>query len=166
MNQVFAMNVGPKKNKFQFEADAVNKFYVWPFLKTSLNKSSKFSNEIKITLTDRGFQIGHGTKKLLPEYDEIRANNYQWMVWADARYQYSPPDGVYCSFSFIPINKEDHNQGYKLMIPRNENNPYLIANRSNPWPFHTKLICTSVKRHGIEDETKSTWYFDDPKDVK
>ena len=165
MSQTFAMNVGPKRNKFQFECDAVNKFYVWPFIKSSLNKTKKFSNEVKITLTERGFQIGHGMKKLLPEYDEIRHNSYQWMVWADNRYIQSPPDGVYCSFSFIPVNKTDHSHGYKIMVERGERNPYLLANRSNPWPW-TKLICTSVKRHGTEDETKSVWFFDDPKDFK
>lgn len=81
------------------------------------------------------------------------------MVWADSRYIQSPPEGVYSSFSFIPVNPSDHDQGYKLMIQRGERDPYLIANRANPWPW-TKLICTTVKSHGFDDENKSVWFFD------
>lgn len=76
MSQTFTMTVGPKRHKFQFEDGAATKPYVWPFIKSSLNKSKKYSNEVKITLTDKGFQVGHGTKKLLPEYDEIRNGSY------------------------------------------------------------------------------------------
>lgn len=112
-------------------------------------------------MTRTGFQLGRGIKKLLPAYDEIKSRSYQWMVWAQANYSYSPSNGPFSAFIFEPRDPEDASQGFRLYVNRGHESPVLIANKVNPFWF-TKVICSNVRKHGIANPDQSTWFFDTP----
>lgn len=62
---------GDQMNHFMYkDTDQRTKFVV-PFIKKQMSKSEKMSGEVVIYLTESGFQIGKGIKKLIPERTEV-----------------------------------------------------------------------------------------------
>ena len=75
-NGPFQLTVSEYHNVFQyFETDQRTKM-IKPFLKKNLNKSNKYSGDVRISLTKTGFQIGNGIKKLLPQNMTVENRSY------------------------------------------------------------------------------------------
>lgn len=145
-DQSYIMTVGENKNKFQYKSDAVAEQYNWPFIRKNFNEQQqKYSNKVKIYLTEYGFQLGYGVKRLVPYHFDVKQGSYEWMIWANRHFAMSPANGPYASFSFVPVDQEtyDHKKGFRIRILKENGNVCLIANRASVWPW-TKLISTTV----------------------
>ena len=94
-----------------------------------------------IYLTQNGFQIGKGIKKLIPAYVNIDSRSYQRMVWAQANYTHSPINGEYSSFVFKPTDPKDHSKGYNIYVSRGFEDAVLVSNKNNPI-WSTSVICS------------------------
>lgn len=154
----YLMTVGKHNNVLQYKVPTVKNKYVWPFIKTKMNKSETYDNEFTITLTNLGFQLGRGIFKFLPQNDEIHPRSYQWMLMAQGNYEHASAKGMCSAFIFDPVDPNNEETGYRLFVNRGEQNPYLLANKVNPI-LSTKAICSTVRRHGINNPDKNTWYF-------
>lgn len=156
----FELTVGRHRNVFHYRVNEQKiPSYYWPFLKKKKNKSKNYENSVYIYLTEDGFQLGLGIMRLLPEYEIIHNRSYQWMVWANSNYQQTSVDCVYSKFIIEPFDHNDPESGYRLYVNTGKDSPVLIANKTNPI-WSTKLLCSTVRRHGIFNPEKSTWFFD------